>query len=155
MPSPASIAESFRGFDFHDDTFVDLRVLPSQLPGEGDQSLVEIQFLQYSETKTRCIRFFGCANLRVAMDFDVLAQNFPTNTSRLEAHTNLNQIRDLIISQKKDGDVAYAPGVESPVTRKLAAMNDLVSFRVQFVGGAVDVIARNYEIQTVDNIDKK
>lgn len=29
-------------------------------------------------------------------------------------------------------------------------MNDFVSFRVQFLGGVVDVIARNYEIQTVD-----
>ena len=84
------------------------------------------------------------------MDFDVLAENLPSNTSRLEAHTNLNQMRDLILSQKKDGDIAYAPGVESPVTRKLAAMNDFVSFRVQFLGSAVDVIARNYEVQTVD-----
>ena len=150
MPSPETIAASFREFDFHDDTFIDLRVLPSQLRGEGVQSLVEIQLLHYSEEKIRYIRFSGCANLRVAMDFDVLAQNLPPNTSRLEAHTNLNQMRDLILSQKKDGDVAYAPGAESPLTRKLAAMGDFVSFRVQFVGGVVDVIARNYQVQTVD-----
>jgi hypothetical protein len=150
MPSPETIAQSFRELDFHDDTFIDLRVLPSQLRGEGVQSLVEIQLLHYSEKKLRHIRFFGCANLRVAMDFDVLAQNLPPNTSRVEAHANLNQMRDLIRSQKKDWDITYAPGVESPLTSKLAAMDDLISFRVQFFGGAVDVIARNYEVQTVD-----
>jgi hypothetical protein len=150
MPSPETIAASFRELDFNDDTFIDLRVLPSQLRGEGVQSVVEIQLLHYSEKKLRYIRFFGCANLRVAMDFDVLAQNLPPNTSRLEAHANLNQMRDLIRSQKKDWDITYAPGVESPLTSKLAAMDDLISFRVQFFGGVVDVIARNYEVQTVD-----
>jgi len=150
MPSPETIAKSFRELDFHDDTFIDLRVVPSQRPGEGAQSLVEIELLHYSEKKVRHIRFFECANLRVAMDFDVLAQNLPHNTSRGEAHTNLNQIRDLIHSQKKDWDLTYAPGVESPLTKKLAAMAELVAFRLQFFGGVVDVVARNYQVEAVD-----
>ena len=150
MPSPETLAKSFRELDFHDDTFIDLRVLPSQLRGEGVQSLVEIQLLHHSEKKLRHIRFFGCANLRVAMDFDVLAQNLPPNTSRVEAHANLNHMRELIRSQKNDWDITYAPGVESPLTSKLAAMDDFVAFRVQFFGGVVDVIARNYEVQTVE-----
>ena len=150
MPSPETIAKSFRELDFHDDTFIDLRVLPSQAREDPTQSVVEIQLLHYSEKKLLCIRFPGCANLRVAMDFDVLAQNLAPNTSRVEAHTNLNQMRDLIHSQKKDWDVTYSPGVESPVTKKLAAMGELVAFRVQFFGGVVDVIARNYQVETVD-----
>jgi hypothetical protein len=151
MPAPENIAKSFRELDFHDDTFVDLRVLPSQVCGEGAPSVVEIQLLQHSGKKVRHIRFSGCANLRVAMDFDVLAQNLPSNTSRLEAHTNLNQIRDFIHSQKKDWDIAYASGVESPLNKKLLAMNDFVAFRVQFFGGAVDVLARNYQVETADH----
>ena len=150
MPSPETIAKSFRELDFHDDTFIDLRVLPSGASEEAAQALVEIQFLHYPEKKPCYIRFFGCANLRVAMDFDVLAQNLPPNTSRVEAHTNLNQMRDLMHSQKKDWDLTYAPGVESPLARKLAAMGELVAFRVQFFGGVVDVIARNYEVEAVD-----
>ena len=150
MSSPETIAASFRELDFHDDTFIDIRVVPSQLRGETAQSLVEIQLLHHSEKKLRYIRFSGCANLRVAMDFDVLAHNLPPNTSRVEANTNLNQMRDLIRSQKKDWDVTYAPGVESPVTMKLAATEGLVAFRVQFFGGVVDVIARNYQVEVVD-----
>ncbi len=150
MPAPHTIAESFRQLDFHDDTFIDLRVLPGQSREGPAQSLVEIQLLHYSEKKVRYLRFSGCANLRVAMDFDVLAQNLPPNTSRVEAHTNLNQMRDLIRLQKKDWDITYAPGVESPLTSKLAAMDDFVAFRVQFFGGVVDVIARDYEVEAVD-----
>jgi hypothetical protein len=150
MPSPETIAKSFRELDFHDDTFIDLRVVPSRQSGDGpQQSLVEIELLHYSEKKVSHIRFFGCANLRVAMDFDVLAQNLPSNTSRVEAHTNLNQLRDLIHAQKKDWDLTYAPG-ESPLTQKLAAMGELVAFRVQFFGGVVDVVARNYQVEAVD-----
>jgi hypothetical protein len=149
MPSTETMVTSFRALDFHDDTFLDLRVLPSQLCGDGAQSLVEIQLLHHSE-KNLHIRFSGCANLRVAMDFDVLAQNSPSNTSRLEAHTNLNQMRDFIHSQKKDWDLAYASGIESPLTKKLAAMNEFVAFRVQFFGGVVDVLARKYQVETVD-----
>ena len=150
MPSPETIAKAFRELDFHDDTFIDLRVMPSQQSEDGAQSLVEIQLLHHSAKKLRYIRFSGCTNLRVTMDFDVLAQNLPSNTSRVEAHTNLNQMRDLIHSQKKDLDVTYAPGVESPLTKKLAVMGELVAFRVQFFGGVVDVIARNYQVEAVD-----
>jgi hypothetical protein len=150
MPATETIAKSFRELDFHDDTFVDLRVLPSQVCAERAQSVVEIQLLHHSEKKARHVRFLGCANLRVAMDFEVLAQHLPPNTSRLEAHTNLNQIRDFIHSQKKDWDVAYASGVESPLSKKLLVMNEFVAFRVQFFGGVVDVLARNYQVETVD-----
>lgn len=150
MPSPETIAKSFRELDFHDDTFIDIRVVPSRQRGEGAQSLVEIQLLHYSEKKLCYIRFLECANLRVAMDFDVLAQNLPPNTSRVDAHTNVNQMRDLIRSQKKDWDLTYAPGVESPIDRKLDAIDGFVAFRVQFFGGVVDVIARNFQVETVD-----
>ena len=43
MPSPQNIAESFRDLDFHDYTFLDVRVLPGQVRGETKQSVVEIQ----------------------------------------------------------------------------------------------------------------
>jgi len=150
MPTPEAIAASFRELDFHDDTLTALRVSPPQPSGDASRSIVEIQLLQPSEKKLRTVRFSECANLRVAMDFDVLAQNLPPNTSGVDAHTNSNRMRDLIQSQKKDWGVEYASGVMSPLTRKLAATADLVAFRVQFFGGAIDVIARDYEVETVD-----
>ncbi len=150
MPTPAAIAESFRRLDFHDDTLCDIKVVPAQVLGEGTSLIVEIHLHRTSEKKAQVIRFSGCANLRVAMDFDVLAGNFPPNTSRVDAHTELNRIRDLIESQKRDWDVRYVGTSHSPHTKKLAAVDELVFFHVQFFGGAVDILARKYEVLTRD-----
>ena len=147
MPDSHTITESFRKLNFHEDTLIDLRVLPAQRREDGANSVIEIQLHQYSGKELRRIRFTGCTNLRVAMDFDVLAGNFPTNTSRLDAHTDANRIRKLMQSQKRDWDVVYAPGETTPLTTKLAALDGLVSFRVQFFGGAVDIIARDYRVE--------
>ena len=82
------------------------------------------------------------------MDFDVLAGNLPPNTSSVDASTNLNRIRDLIQSQKEDWHVKYAGTAVSPLTKKLAALEELLFFRVQFCGGPVDVIAREYHVES-------
>jgi hypothetical protein len=150
MPIPRATAESFRELDFHDDTFVDMKVLPAPCRGDGMGSVVEIQLLQYSEKTLRVVRFSGCTNLRVAMDFDVLADNLSPNTSRVDAHTDLGRMRDLIQSQEKDWDVNYAGTSKSPVTKKLATLDDLVFFRVQFFGGVVDIIAREYQVEAAN-----
>ena len=144
MPTAETTADSFRQLDFHDDTLLDVRVSPAQQRGEG--SIVEIRFRRGSGN--RVLQFSGCANLRVAMDFDVLAGNLPPNTSRVDAHTDPALMRSLIHSQEKDWDVDYAGSSTSPLTRKLAGVNEYVFFRVQFFGGAVEVIAREYQVNT-------
>ena len=147
MPAPDTIAQSFRDLNFHDFSFVDLRILPAQTRGDVSGSAIEVRLRKYSQKELHSIRFSGCRNLRVAMDFDVLAGNLPPNTSRVDAHTDLNRIRDLMQSQKKDWDVGYASGVESPLTKKLAEIDHLIAFRIQFFGGAIDIIAQEYAIQ--------
>ena len=87
------------------------------------------------------------------MDFDVLADNYPPNTSRVDAHTDLNRMRSLMESQQQDWDVNYSRGMSSPLDWKLAAVDDLAFCRVQFFGGALDVIAREYEIVTAKSDD--
>jgi hypothetical protein len=150
MPTPEAMVASFRELDFHDDTFMDLRVAPPQARNEGVRSVVEIVLLQYSEKKRRTLRFSGCTNLRVAMDFDVLADNYPPNTSSIDAHANPIRLRELMLSQKKDWDVVYAAGSESPLSQKVGMLHQFVAFRVQFFGGVIEVIARNYDVETVD-----
>lgn len=80
------------------------------------------------------------------MDFDILAANLPLNTAGVDAHTNLNRMRDLMQSQKRDWGVEYAGTSTSPLRNKLAALNELVFFRVQFLGGVLEVIAREYQV---------
>ena len=96
------------------------------------------------------LRFIGCANLRVGIDFDVLANNLPPNTSRVDSHVDANLMRELMQSQKRDWDVGYGPKMRTPLDDKLDSLDELVSFRVQFFGGAVDVIAREFLVESVE-----
>jgi|ERR1035437_9331141 hypothetical protein len=152
MRTPEATAEAFRDLDFHDDTCVAIKILPPQRRGDTKISAVEIKLLQYSQNTLRVVRFSGCRNLRVAMDFDVLAENLPPNTSVVDAHTNLNRMRDLIQSQKKDWGVEYEGTSVAPLVGKLTELGELVCFHVQFFGGAVDVIARDYSVRAANNV---
>src|SRR5438270_10607187 len=125
MRTPEATAESFRDLDFHDHTCVAIRILPPQRRGEIKVSAVEIEMLQYSQNTLSVVRFSGCRNLRVAMDFDVLAGNLAPNTSGVDAHTNLNRMRDLMQSQKKDWGVEYEGTSVSPLVGKLSELGEL------------------------------
>jgi hypothetical protein len=61
-------------------------------------------------------------------------------------------MRDLMQAQKKDWAVDYNSNESSPLTKKLTAMDDLVSFRVQLFGGVIEVIAHNYTVASRDEI---
>jgi len=150
MRNTTATAESFRQLDFHDDTFVSLSVSPAQTRGDTAGSVVEIQLLQYSEKKRQVLRFIGCANLRVAADFDVLAQTLPPNTSGVDAHTDKDAMWSLMQSQTRDWGVEYAADMSTPLDRKAQVMNELVCFRVQLCGGVVEIIARRYEVESFD-----
>jgi len=92
MPSRETIAGSFRNLDFHDDTLIDLRVVPAQQPEEASKSVVGIKLYRYLAKQPCVIRFSGCVNLRVAMDFGVLADNAPTNTSGVDGSYQVGTI---------------------------------------------------------------
>lgn len=53
---------------------------------------------------------------------------------------------ELMRSQKREWGVGYRP-LWSPLDNKLNGMDELVCFRIQFSGGVVQVIAREFIIQ--------
>jgi len=153
MDTPHQVAERFRRLDFHDDTLVDMTIFPPQPRGKdgrrrgrGESSIVEIRLFRYWENTLRTIRFSGCANLQIAMDFDVLADHVPPNTARVGAHADLDAIEALVLSQERESVVLYQPESSSPLYAKLEKLGELISFRVQFFGGAVEVLARRYRV---------
>ena len=60
--------------------------------------------------------------------------------------------RDLMQSQKKDWGVDYKGTSVSPLVGKLTQLSGLVCFRIQFFGGAVDVIAQDFAVMTANNV---
>jgi len=147
MQTPKEIADSFRVLDFHDDTFAGMKILPAQARDDATGSVIEIELLHCSDKKPRVLRFVGCVNLRVAMDFDVLANNFPINTSHVDADTNPNRMKNLMESQKRDWDLNYASKMVTPLMKKLELLGEFVFFRLQFFGGVIEIAARTYQVE--------
>ena len=143
-----AIAQRFSNLDFHDDTFVSMTILPTQTRDDITGSVIEVRLSPYQSQNQRVLQFIGCANLRVGLDFDILASNLPPNTSGVESHLDANLIRALILSQKIDWDVGYG-SMKSPLDDKLEVMDELVCFRIQFFGGAVEIIAREFLIEDI------
>ena len=141
-------AKSFSELYFHDYTFVSMRVLPAQSRGDNDGSVIEIQLLQYSEQVQQVLRFLGCANLRVAIDFDVLAHNLPMNTSGVDADTDTTAMWSLMQSQTRDWGVAY-PDMPTPLDRKSHVMKEFSCFRVQLCGGVIEIIAKQFQVNQI------
>ncbi len=146
MSTAKDIAKRFCELDFHDDTFVGMSVLPSQARGDVTGSVIEIRLSPHQSQTKRVLQFIGCANLRVGLDFDVLASNLPPNTSRVDAHIDADLMRELMQSQKRDWGVGYGK-MRSPLDAKLDAIDTLVCFRIQFVGGVVEIIAKEFLIE--------
>src|SRR6185503_12709460 len=92
-----------------------IKVLPAQMPKRGHESIVEIRLGRSCLKEPLTIQFLGCANLRVAMDFDVLARNLDPNTSGSRARTDVEQIRELMRAQEVDWDVGYGALSNSPL----------------------------------------
>jgi hypothetical protein len=148
MIRPIKQVERFCRLDFHDDTLVDIRILPSRKRGPQSQSAIEIHLYRSWEGKLhRVLTFTDCKNVRLALDFDVLADNLDPNTSSVSAHADVDKIRDLIMAQEVEWDVNYEHGSRSPLPEKLQSLGKLVLFRVQFFGGAIDVIASRYQVK--------
>jgi hypothetical protein len=152
MSTPEATAEAFRDLDFHDNTLVGISVLPPQHNAETETSSIEIALRQYSQDTRQIVRFRGCRNLRIAMDFDVLVGNLPTNMSGVDAHTNLSRMRDFMQSQQTDWGVDYMGTSVSPLAGKLTQLGGLVCFRLQFLGGRVDVIAQDFAVRAANNV---
>jgi hypothetical protein len=68
----------------------------------------------------------------------------------VEAHTDKDAMWNLMQSQTRDWDVKYPADMRSPLDWKSDMMNEFVCFRVQFLGGLVEVIARRYEVDSVE-----
>jgi hypothetical protein len=146
MSPTEAIAERFRKLNFHDDTLVSMNILPAQTRDDVLSSVIEIVLANNNERRT--IQFTGCANLRVGLDFDVLANNLAPNTSDVDAHSKASLMRELMESQKTLWNVDYGSTI-SPLDHKLEALGECANFRVQFFGGVVEIIARDFRVQEV------
>jgi hypothetical protein len=138
-------AEAFRRLDLHDDTLLDLRLIPPSC--RRDYSSLRVELLR---GKDRRVLIFGeCLNVVVRVDCDVLGENWPDNTSGVAADTRPQALAKFALKQRHLWDVEYETidgRGTSPMPKKLQRMSRYVLYRLQFFGGRVEALARTFTL---------
>jgi len=148
MRAAAETAAKFAAIDAHDDTVEGFVILPPT--GRRKQATVEVRLLRHWQDKRRVIRFSNCANIAVAMDIDVLADNWPINAHSLTATADLTEITALMRWQKRSWHVRYEKSID-PLPAKLSAARSYVLFRVRLFGGLLEIVAKSFSIKRLQN----
>jgi hypothetical protein len=144
MRPAAETAALFAAIDAHDDTVEGFAIHPPT--GRRKQATVEVTLFRHWENKRRVIRFSNCANIAVAMDADVLANNWPINTHSLAATADLAEITALMRRQKRVWHVRYDKSID-PLPAKLITAKQYVLFRVRLFGGLLEILARSFSVK--------
>ena len=144
MRPAAETAAKFAAIDAHDDTVEGFVVYPPT--GRRKQATVEVTLFRRWQNKRRVIRFSNCANIALAMDADVLANNWPINTHSLAATADLAEIKALMRRQKRLWHVRYEKSID-PLPAKLIAAKHYVLFRVRVFGGLLEILAKSFTVK--------
>lgn len=112
--------------------------------------MVELEFQDYETRARKILSFRKCGNLRIIMDFDVLADNWFAQTDQAKCETNVERMRQYVKGQIGHWHVKYMPPSpkNKPIQKKLASLTGYRLFRVNFFGGTIKILARNFELKS-------
>ena len=144
MRPAAKTAAKFAAIDAHDDTVEGFAIHPPT--GRRKQATVEVTLFRHWQNKRRVLRFSKCANVALAMDTDVVANNWPINTHALAATADPAEITALMRRQKRLWHVRYDKSLD-PLPAKLAASRQYVLFRVRLFGGLLEILAKSFFVK--------
>ena len=143
--------------NFHDATLQSIRVLAA--PSEDEQTQIEV-LLSFPHAQILfLLTFSGCTNVSLALDFDVLADNLPYNTSGFSTLSDAAEIQQFITAQVPAWNVSYddmwssSAGCfgdgDSPLKAKLARAASLTLHRIGYFGGELSIVAASHDIRLV------
>jgi hypothetical protein len=146
--------------NFHDATLESIRVLP--IRSKREKAKIEV-LLSFAHVELLfSVTFMDCANVSLALDFDVLAGNQPYNTARMHGGVrDTIQIQKFMAAQVESWNVRYDDGIgstgpsgyndgPSPLSAKQARADSLTLFRLAYFGGELCVVAKSHKIRRLD-----
>ena len=131
--------------DLHDDGLIAISVLSPKR--RNSSASIDLELSDDSDGKTKHLRFVGCANIRLIMDFDVLGANWFAQTHSLTCIEDLVKKRVFVQTQRSHWHTKYVEGQDTPIQRKLASIESYRLFRITFFGGTMEVLARKLQIR--------
>ena len=141
------VARRFQMLDLHDDNLLWIRIYPPRTKVNNAEVVLELEDDATGTTKT--LSFFGCGNLRVIMDFDVLADNHFAQTEGTACQTATRRMKGFLRSQLAHWHVQYMPRSRKnlPIRKKLSRIRNYRLFKVTFFGGTLEVLAKSFTVK--------
>lgn len=140
---------------FHDNDVRSIRIIPAQML--SPPSIVEITFHDSGENIDRILKLKGCANLRFAIDFDILSNN-SSNASSSAGQTSNVEIKDqnecieqLIKQGVADWNVEYPSNERTAASYKFEQLHELIFVKILLHGGTLEIAARDFKIIEVSD----
>ena len=141
------LARNFNALDFYDDKLVAMSLRLAEK--RGRRTVLELEFVDDGTNKIKTLSFADCANIRVNMDFDVLAHNWFAQADRLSAIADVAKMKKMVTSQTGHWRGRYMPPLSktAPIDRKLRGIRAYTMFKIAFKGGTIELLAKNYRTQ--------
>jgi hypothetical protein len=148
------IGRTFQLLDLHDDNLLSVTVFPPRTKVNAGEVVLELEDDVSQNAKS--VRFIGCGNLRVNMDFDVLANNYFAQTDVTTCEISASRMKQFVRAQAPHWHVKYMPLSRKylPIRKKLAQIKGYRLFKVTFFGGTVEVLAKAFSVETAANKPK-
>lgn len=142
------IAQKATVLDIHDDGLVSVRILASRT--KKNDSEIQFKLRDDGTGRTKTLTFVGCANLRFAMDFDVMSANWFAQTSGFTCTNEAASMAKFAQSQQKLWGTRYMPPShpDAPIRKKLSNIRKYHLFTIKFFGGKVDILARTFRLDS-------
>jgi hypothetical protein len=147
-PKQDLVLRRFKRLDFHDDGLLSVRIRPPHT--KTNNAVLELELQDYETKAHKTLSFRRCGNLRIIMDFDVLANNWFAQTDQATCETSVARMRQYVKSQMGHWHVKYMPPSpkNKPIQKKLAGIGGYRLFRVTFFGGTIEVLAKYFEFKS-------
>lgn len=115
---------------------------------ERNSTIVELELIDDGTDKRKWLTFYGCANLRYNMDFDVVASNFFALTDKASASNDAQKMEQFVKFHRSHWRTMYMPPSpkDLPIRRKMASLHVYTLFRVDFKGGTLELLARRFTL---------
>jgi hypothetical protein len=148
------IGRTFQLLDLHDDNLLSVTIFPPRTKVNAAEVVLELEDDVSQDAKS--VRFIGCGNLRVNMDFDVLANNYFAQTDVTACEIDAKRMKQFVRAQTPHWRVKYmSPSPKYlPIRKKLSRIGSYRLFKVSFFGGTVEVLAKSFSVQTAANEGK-
>ena len=150
--------------NFHDSELSSIQVIPSDDPDEGTRVEVILSFGE--SVGSYRLTFIQCSTIKSTIDFDILRDNQGRNVAGLDAQTDQNAMRELILSSipisnvryqddpREFGGSPFSPGSfaggNSPVYPKLDRLDQYRQYDLGFFGGNLVIIAESLRVTPID-----